>query len=231
MTWAHLAGGGATSNGTTAGPVTYTMSSSVAAGSLVVVSIATVHGTIISSVTDSASNSYTLAVNSNASSSCGAIIYYSVITTGGTLSVTVSGNGNNYMTIAVDAYSFTAGTISVSSTNSANGNSTSPSAGNVTFTAPIALVYGAFGEGSATTFTPGSGFTARQAYGYVAVISYGIVTEDILNATTTPQAVNGTFGTSNSWGAAGVAFQSTGDTGSPASPGRWNGAAMLMQGA
>jgi len=228
-TWAFVQG--QTQAGSSASSVAATFGSSVTAGHLVVVNLVWYSSpTVVNSVTDSASNTYSLAI-SNTSTAASAATYYTVATTGGAFTVTVNFSLGAYASITINEYSFTPGTISVSNTNSvANTTNSTPASGNVTFTATKALIIGTIQNATqGETITPSTGFTLRNQVLYVGGTNEGVYALDYLNATSSPQNPGGTLGTSAQWTALGASFQSSGDMAVTNYGGVFSGSPLLPQ--
>jgi hypothetical protein len=198
--------------GSAATSTSCTFGSSVAVGDLVVVCVTYYSVVTLTSVTDNAStpNTYMLVMSEGSGGGLISAMYYSVITTGGAFTVKATFTSAGYGSVTVQEYSFTPGTISVASTNAAFGSSASPASGNVTFTAPVALVCGNMGNVSASSVTASAPFSLRQSINFFSGVTYGTAYIDYLNAAVSPQNPNGTM-TSASWAAIGAAFHSSGD--------------------
>lgn len=186
-----------------------TFTSSATAGHLVVVCAAS--NIAPTSISDSASNTYTLAKTATPAGGFTVSVFYSVITTGGTLTITANGIGAD-PAIAIEEYSFTPGTISVS-TNDSVGQSNAVATGNVTFSTYRALCIAGFAYEAAVSIAPNLGYTTRQQLEFEPGTSYGVGLIDNTAAISSPQNPGGTITTAPNWGAVGVAFSSTGDTG------------------
>jgi hypothetical protein len=217
-TWAAVTAnaGSAQSTVVTIGSVT-----PVTAGNLVVVAISDSSAT--TAVTDSASNTYTLAKNVVGGPSLS--VYYSVITTGGALTITAT--TTTFPGISAAEYSFTPGTISIAGTNgTTSAANLTPSAGPVAFTRVPALIIGAINnENAAETLTPTAPFVVRTQSAFSGA-HYGNILFDYANALASPQTPGGTWGTSSAWAASGIAFQSSGD---PISIAPWTAAVLLQE--
>jgi large repetitive protein len=211
MTWAHVQNKLVIATGGAATTATVAMTSSSTANNLMTVTV-TPNANAVTSVTDSAGNTYTLAYSETATGSVASTVYYSQLTTGGTLTITVHFAGATVFGVSADEWSATTGTISIVAHNLAAAASTSPSSGNVTWTNNI-LLLGTMAWTGTPSFTVGTGFTSAANQTPVAGESNGLAVEYILNTTSSPTAATGTLSASASWAAIGIAFQSSGDTG------------------
>jgi hypothetical protein len=218
MAWAHIQGNtGFTSAGTS---FTITMGSNVQAGHMVLV--AAVGNVPITSVTDTAGNTYTqLYTESVNGTSVNGYVFQSIISTGGFTVITVNLSGAGVAAGGADEFSFTPGEISVSG-NSVNNNtsgSTTPSSGAVSWSGN-ALLYNAVVNALATaTFTQPSGFTLWQNLPLSAGVNQGVFTCGILNDTSSPNSCTGSFNNSATWADFGIAFESSGDNSPPSTGG------------
>jgi hypothetical protein len=185
VSWTRVQGSGASN---ASGPTSNTTVSltGVTAGDLVVVRATAYANSGVSagpSISDSASNSYTLDKSNNTDTSYWAIIGHSVVTTGGSLTFKISwSSGTAYASIAVDEYSFS-GSLSVDSVASMGYASTnSPQTGALTVTGND-LICAVLGLDSSATVTAGSGFTLRYDGSYSNGNCEGLAAEDELNVT------------------------------------------------
>lgn len=184
-----------------------------AAGNLVVVTIAS-SGVALSTLTDSASNSYTVIDQVVHSGGFVLSVWYSVVGTGGNLLITgtFTGNTNEGAAMAANEYSFPVhASISIDSHVNANGTSTAPATGNIT-PAASDLLFGTLsklGFAIPESITPGGGTNVRQSLAAGASENYpGLLIQDLLNNSTSPTVFSGTM-TSDPWDAIGVAFTAT----------------------
>jgi hypothetical protein len=183
-------------------------SSNATVGNLVVVTVA--YTGTLTGVSDG-SNTYTLA-SSNTSGNVFSAIYYSVITVGGMLSVTISGS-LTMPVMEIDEYSFTAGTISIPSTNSASANGVNPQGGYLTFNNQPALICSSVGNDTiSSVLTPNTGYNITGQAGYSAGNFWGFNFMSYLNAFSSPQLPGGTFNNTVNWATTSAVFVSSGDT-------------------
>lgn len=185
---------------------------SATSGNLAVV-IMSYTGTITSVTDTTGANTYTLAA-SNTSGTQNSAIYYSVISTGGTFTITANGS-LTMPAIVISEQSFTAGSISVVTTNSGQGTGTQASGAYLTFSVQPAFIVSAVGYDA-----PSGGVNPNPGYNSIggdfqAGTRFGNAFLYILNATASPALPGVSFGNSVDWSTASAVFVSSGDTGTP----------------
>lgn len=212
MSWAYIQGTGIQYTGTqSAGSKAF--SSNITAGHLIVVGITCYNPGSSITVTDSLSNSYSLAVKEQpVTTTGGAQIFYSVATTGGACTVTVTpAAGSTYLSFSIDEYSFTGSGVSVDSTGTGTNTSTTPATGALSPTGTDLVVGTVYTGGANTSYTAGTGMTLTYTANYGSN-KVGIASEYDLNVSgsITPAV---TLGSSCIWYMASAAFLPTGGGG------------------
>lgn len=206
--WAHvqtISGFGAGS-ATTSLPVTF--ASNVSSGDIIIVTVGFFATTGVS-VTDSQSNTYTQIANV-ATNPVGAV-WWAKATSTGSLTVTFHCPTANYPSMTADEYSASPGTISVVTSSTNSGTSTSPTSGSMSFTNNSLIYNGVVVTTSPVTYTAGSGYTLRGQEPFDSGVYYGNATQDLLNTSSSPKNAPMTLSGSVQWRSIGAVFQSTGD--------------------
>ena len=186
--------------GTAALTLSITLASGVAAGALILVSIANHNSAAVvpDSVTDTAGNTYTLITAANASAVTATLAYCvnaSALSAGNTITVTFSSTRH----IAMRAYSVSgiaaSSAFDVSATQAA-GSGTSASVGPTsTTTQADELVFASWAYQNSRTFTPGTGYTAGTKDETTSTIR-GRVAEWKIVSATGAQTADGTWSAS-----------------------------------
>lgn len=230
-TWTHVQGTTKANAGSNTGTIAQTYGSAVTAGNLgiICVSAVTTSNAALSATISDGTNTWTLAKITNLQNISNdwycAGIYYTIFSGSSAYTETVTlSNTFCYPTISIDEYSFTPGTVSISSTgtgaSATNGTGAFASTGNVTFTTPSALVIAIAQYDNVGTFTAGSGFAIREQVSEVSGHCEGLGMEDWLNASSSPVTVGMTTSGSGNhyWTMSSATFQSSGDTASTSNP-------------
>jgi len=190
MSWTHIQGTGAQATSGVQTTLSATFANAVNAGDLIVVSAAfywSTGGT--PSVKDNVNNTaYTFKGPTyvNASLNLGTWYYVTPLgATAGTFTVTLTAGGVGYMAMAIDEFNYGTSAYAVDSSHQTHQTpATSIALGSSLAVTGIDVIYGAVAvNGSAGTFTQGSGFTLAYNVNMINAISYGIVLEYQLNQT------------------------------------------------
>ena len=206
MSWAHVSGSGAQVTTGSQATLSATFPGTIAAGDLIVVSVAW-YGTSIPSVTDSINAANYVYAGPSASSQQVGTWYYTASSGGSGFSVTVNGNGSQFMSMAIDAYTFTSGFLAIVESNLYSSGSGLTASSSSLPVSSSDLIYAACIEnGSAGTVTAGTGFTLRYSGAFVGGTAFGIASEDYVNESS-PIAPSFGFTNSIPWGVNAVAFK------------------------
>jgi titin len=217
MTWAFVNSVPTTQNNTTFTGLVTSSAITVAAGNLLIICVGINNG-VTYTVTDSQSNTYTLAYNQPGSGANPQAVYYARAGSSGSITFSVditstsSGAGLGFTALA---YSCTSGTVSVLTTGgSSAGGSGTFTTGALTWSGlAMLLATSGWNDNTVATGTFGAGPTQRVSAGNLSgYVAQGNLTGDILNTSSSPTTMSGTFsgGTPN-YATAGVVFQSSGD--------------------
>lgn len=230
MAWGHVASSSKVQTG--AGSITslsITTPTAITTGNLSVFTFIHASTTTVTSVTDTAGNTWKVASDVQAGGANGhnCSIYYAVITAGGgsTNTVTLNLNSADFPTVAIDEYTFTPGSIIVGTPVTGSGNPlNSITLSSVAYTAPTALYLSVcFNNNSSNTATPSAGWTVRESQLGIPATSFGFYMADIVAPTSSPQSITWTVGgaATVNLAASALTLQSTGDIG---------GSSLLMPG-
>ena len=118
---------------------------------------------ILTSVTDSAGNTWTLAKKQTFSGDHFFYVYYMGACLAGANTVTVSVSSSVTIRLAILEYNdFAAGGAALDQVNSAQGTSNAPNSGNITTTVATELLFCGVSISTASGFTAGTNFTVRE---------------------------------------------------------------------
>ena len=211
MSWTRVQGAGAENTVGTTGvtSLSATFGSSVTAGNLLTLGLATdpAGGTV--TVQDSV-NSTNWTLITTVGGGLKAAVYWFVPPVGGSMTVTITFGTPNFPGIAIEEWSFTPGatvTVDASATGAGTGTSHGVTSPGTTLTPTgTDLIYCVSSVGANGAYTPGSGFTAGITGTFAASKAENCLTEYVLNQTSviTPAA---TFTASTIWEFAAVAFK------------------------
>ena len=154
IAYVQLAGG---QTGTS--PLVYALPGGATAGNTIIVNVKTYLATV-TSMTDSQSNTYTLAVSSPGSGALATEIYYAKNITGGSNTITIAFTGD-WIVAASHEYSGLDTTSPLDKTASAAGGSGAGDSGAQTTTVDDELIFGSEASGAALNGLAGAGFTQR----------------------------------------------------------------------
>ena len=202
-------GNAATSSAQTS--LSVTLSSAIAAGSLILVEISNHNsGTVVpDSVTDSAGNTYTLISAANSSAVSATLAYCvnaSALASGATVTANFPSSRNAAMRVRSVGGMATSSAFDVSAIN-ASGSGTSASVGPTSATSQAdELIYAVFAYQNSRTFTAGSGYTAGAQTESTTTIR-GVVAEWKIVSTTGAQTPDGTWDTSATYAAVVATFK------------------------
>jgi len=197
---------------TSASSITAAFTAAQTAGNLNVVAVMWGDTTsTVSSVTDSRSNAYTLAVGPSAANGLTSAIYYAKNIAAGSNTVTVTFNkAAGWPNINVMEYSGLDTATPLDVVSSASGSGTTANSGSATTTSATELIVGA--GNPVTTFTAaGSGFSNR------IINSFGGISEDKIVTSTGSYNATATM-TSGGWIMQMAAFRASGQGGSNPAP-------------
>ncbi len=210
MSWTHVSSSGAQVASSGQATLSATFPETIAAGDLIVVSVAYWYNSATPTVQDSVnSTSYTYIGQTPANNSGQIGTWYYVAANGGSnFQLTATSNGAQYLAMTIDAYSFTSGdVIRIDNNGYATGTSTTPTLSSALSVTASDLVYATCTLGAPSgTISPGSGFTIRYTAGNINGQTYGIAAEDSVNESSN---ITPSFGLvdSGGWGINAVVFK------------------------
>ena len=166
-------------------------------------------------VSDSRGNTYRKAITLGLTQDSQTIgIYYAEFIAGGANTVTVSDTISGTLRFAILEYSGVAVTNSLDAVAASQGNSKTPSSGNVTTSLSGDLLLGEITTANLQTFIAGTGFTIEQSV--PAAANTKLIVEDEIQASIGSAAATATLFAADGWGAAIAAFKSA--SGAPPPP-------------
>lgn len=194
-TWSLVQGATNSAGGTTA-----TFGSAVTAGNTVIAYVASV-GT--STVAAGEGAMTTLASDGSGYP----ILMAARVATAGGGGYTITGSGSSFYAIGIEEWHYTGPSWTASTPATADGTSAAPDPGAVTFTG-IGLLLGmaSIALGSASPYTPASGFTSGFMIPFNSGVNVGLLTQ-YRATSTSPQDAAFSMGSGSGWTAAAIALQ------------------------
>ena len=208
MSWIHVSNSGAHATSGSQTSLSATFPGAIAAGDLIVVSVA-FYGPYAPTVQDTTNTTlYTYRGPTPGATQQIGTWYYIAIKGASSFEVTVTGNGAAYLAMTIDAYSLTSGdVIGIDSSGYASGTSATPTLSPALPVTTTDLVYVAcLINGTSGTVSAGTGFAIRYSEPIIGGQSYGIAVEDYANESSdiTPSF---SFADSTNWGLNAIAFK------------------------
>ena len=208
MSWIHVSNSGAQATSGSQTSLSATFPGAIAAGDLIVVSVA-FYGPYAPTVQDTTHTTlYTYRGPTPGATQQIGTWYYIAIKGASSFEVTVTGNGAAYLAMTIDAYSLTSGdVIGIDSSGYASGTSATPTLSPALPVTTTDLVYVAcLINGTSGTVSAGTGFAIRYSEPIIGGHSYGIAVEDYANESSdiTPSF---SFADSTNWGLNAIAFK------------------------